>query len=82
MPEAAAQVPTAAPLSFESGTKDGQRSGYQASGTEGLNRPRGDQLDYGGRKRAPHAAQREDRDTQNEDAPVAKVVAQGAAHQD
>jgi hypothetical protein len=39
-------------------------------------------LVYGGRKRAPHASQREDRDTQDEDAPVAKAVAQGAAHQD
>ena len=42
MPEAAAQVPTAAPLSFECGTKDGQRSRYEARGTESLNRPRGD----------------------------------------
>ena len=82
MPANADQVPIAAPLPLEGRTKDSQRSRYQASCTKSLNHPRSDEFAGGGRNRAADAAQREDRDTQDEDAPVAKVVAQGAAHQD
>src|SRR5215218_8131698 len=82
MPANAAQVPTAAPLPLECCAKDGQRAGDQGGGTEGLNRPRGNQLVYGGRKCATHAGQREDQDTEDEDPTVAEAVAKGAANQD